>query len=169
MPTNHDHKMLTGFTQEAQSCLPTIRAGIESFLHEAHQNEALEAAYQHVHAIKGAAEMLELVSLSQMASYIQEMIGEIVSQPRQVEPTRGACLRHAIDQLEQYLTHWLSDESHAQVCVSEVVEAFHSFKGLSAAGDHAVVSEVCSAPQMLAAPTASDNVGLSAEASDPVF
>jgi chemotaxis protein histidine kinase CheA len=79
MPTKLDHKMLTGFTQEAQSYLPTIRAGLESFLHEAHQNEALEAAYQHVHAIKGAAEMLELVVLSQVTSYIQEMLGEIVA------------------------------------------------------------------------------------------
>ena len=75
MPTKLDHKMLTGFTQEAQSYLPTIRAGLESFLHEAHQNEALEAAYQHVHAIKGAAEMLELIVLSQVTSYIQEMLG----------------------------------------------------------------------------------------------
>ena len=68
MPTNLDHKMLTGFTQEAQSYLPKIRAGIESFLHEAHQNEALEAAYQHVHTIKGASEMLELVVLSQASN-----------------------------------------------------------------------------------------------------
>src|SRR5215813_8339786 len=169
MPTNLDRKMLTGFTQEAQSYLPKIRAGIESFMHEAHQNEALEAAYQHVHAIKGASEMLELVVLSQVTSYIQEMIGEIVSQPRQVEPTRGACLRHAINQLEQYLTHWLSDESRAQVCVSEVVEAFRSFKGLSATGEQAVVSEVCSAPRVLEAPPASANVDLSAEASAPVL
>ena len=127
MPTNLDHKMLTGFIQETQSYLPKIRAGIESFRNEAHQNEAVEAAYQHVHAIKGAAEMLELVALSQMTSYIHEMFGEIVSQPGQVEPTCGACLRHAINQLEQYLTYWLSDESRAQVCVSEVVEAFRSF------------------------------------------
>jgi hypothetical protein len=42
MPTNLDHKMLTGFTQEAQSCLPTIRAGIESFLHEAQGAALLE-------------------------------------------------------------------------------------------------------------------------------
>src|SRR5262249_58277036 len=118
MPTNLDHKMLTGFTQEAQSYLPKIRAGIESFLHEAHQNEALEAAYQHVHAIKGAAEMLELVVLSQVTSYIQEMLGEIVSQPRQVEPTRGSCLRHAINHLQQYLDHRLSDPTRAPPCLT---------------------------------------------------
>lgn len=169
MPTNLDHKILTGFTQETQSYLPTIRAGIESFLHEAHQSEALEAAYQHVHAIKGAAEMLELVVLSQTTSYIEEMLGEIVSQSGQVEPTRGACLRHAIDQLEQYLTYWLSDEGRAQVCVSEVVKAFRSFRGLPAAGDQAAVVEVCSASQIPADPTASAQVAHSAEASVPVL
>jgi len=169
MPTKLDHKMLTGFTQEAQSYLATIRVGIESFLHEAHQNKALEAAYQHVHAIKGAAEMLELVVLSQMTSYLKEMIGEIVSQPKQVEPTRGTCLRHAIDQLEQYLAHWLSDESRAQLCVSEIVKAFRSFKGLSAAGDQTAVAEVGSTPQVLVEPTASANVALSAQASAPVL
>src|SRR5215813_11253978 len=169
MPTNLDHKMLTGFTQEAQSYLPAIRAGIESFPQEAYQNEALEAAYQHVHAIKGAADMLELVALSQVTSYIQEMLGEIVSQPRQVGPTRGTCLRHAINHLEQYLAHWLSDESRAQVCVSEIVKAFRSFKELSAAGDQAAVAEVCSAPQVLAEPTATANVVLSAETSAPVL
>ena len=60
MPTNLDHKILTGFTQEAQSYLPKIREGIESFLHDTQQKAALEAACQHVHAIKGASEMLEL-------------------------------------------------------------------------------------------------------------
>src|SRR5262245_40010448 len=169
MPTKLDHKMLTGFTQEAQSYLPTIRAGIESFQHEAHQNEALEAAYQHVHAIKGAAEMLELVVLSQVTSHIQEMLGEIVSQPGQVEPTRDTCLCHAINHLEQYLAHWLSDESRAQVCVNEIVTAFRSFKGLSAAGDQAAVAEVCSAPQVLAEPTAAANVALNAETSVPAL
>src|SRR5262245_51271679 len=169
MPTKLDHKMLTGFTQEAQSYLPTIRAGLENFLHETHQNEALEAAYQHVQAIKGAAEMLELVVLSQVTSYIQEMLGEIVSQPRQVESTRSTCLRHAINHLEQYLAHWLSDESRVQVCVIEIVKAFHSLKDLSAAGDQAAVAEVCSAPQVLAEPTASANLALSAETSAPVL
>jgi chemotaxis protein histidine kinase CheA len=168
MPTNLDHKILTGFTQETQSYLPTIRAGIESFLHETHQSEALEAAYQHVHAIKGAAELLELVVLSQMTSYLEEMIGEIVSQSGQVEPPRGACLRHAIDQLEQYLTYWLSDEGGAQVCVSEVAKAFRSFRGLPAAGDQEAVAEVCSAPQVLAEPTVATQVAGSAEASVPV-
>jgi len=55
MPINFDHKMLTGFTQEAQSYLPKIREGIEAFLHETHQREALEAACQQVHALKGAS------------------------------------------------------------------------------------------------------------------
>src|SRR5262249_8174713 len=169
MPTNLDRKMLTGFTQEAQSCLPKIRAGIESFLHEAHQNEALEAAYQHVRTIKGASEMLELAVLSQVSSYIQEMLGEVVSQPSQVEPARGACLRHVIHQFEQYLEHWLSDESRAQGCVSEIVKAFRDFKGLSAAGDRTAVAEVCRTPHVLAGPTASANDALSTETSVPVL
>ena len=93
MPTNLDHKILTGFTQEAQSYLPKIREGIESFLHDTQQNAALEAACQHVHAIKGASEMLELLVLSQVTSYIQEMLGKMVVVPGQVEPHTRTCLR----------------------------------------------------------------------------
>src|SRR5262245_10519466 len=97
MQTNLDHKILTGFTQEAQSSLPKIREDIESFLHDAQQSAALEAACQDVHVIKGASEMLELAVLSHVTSYIQEMLGEMVTGPGQVEPTRGACLRHAVN------------------------------------------------------------------------
>src|SRR5262245_37929390 len=142
MPTNLDHKILTGFTQEVQSSLPKIRESIESFLHDAQQNAALEAACQDVHVIKGASEMLELAVLSQVTAYIQEMLGEMVAGPGPVEPTRGACLRHAVNQLEQYLAHWLSDESRTRVCISEIIKAYRRFKGLPAAGDLMAVAEL---------------------------
>ena len=93
--------------------------------------------------------MLELAGLSQVTSYIQEMLGKMVVEPGQVEPTHAAGLRHAVNQLEQYLGHWLSDESRARVCVSEIVKAFRRFKA-PATGDLAAVAELCTAPQVLA-------------------
>ena len=168
MPTNLDHKILTGFTQEAQSNLPKIREGIESFLHDTQQQAALEAVCQHVHVIQGASEMLELACLSQVTSYIQEMLGEMVVVPGQVEPAHAACLRHAVNQLEQYLAHWLSDEGRAWVCMSEIIKAFRRFKGLPATGDLAAVAALCTEPRVLAEPAASANVALSAEASAPL-
>ena len=165
MPTNLDHKILTGFTQEAQSYLPKIREGIESFLHDTQQKAALEEACQHVHTIKGASEMLELAGLSQVTSYIQEMLGAMGVEPGQVEPTHTTCLRHAVNQLEQYLGHWISDESRARVCVSEIVKAFRRFKGLPATGDLVAVAELCAASRELAGAAASASLALGAEGS----
>jgi chemosensory pili system protein ChpA (sensor histidine kinase/response regulator) len=165
MPANLDHKILTGFTQEAQSYLPKIREGLESFLHDTQQKAALEAACQHVHVIQGASEMLELAGLSRVTSYIQEMLGEMVVVPGQVEPTHEACLRQAVDQLEQYLVHWIADESRARVCMSEIVKAFRRLKGLPATGDLAAVAELCAAPRVLDGSAASASIVPSAEVS----
>src|SRR5262245_56773479 len=92
----------------------------------------------------------------------------MVTGPGQVEATRGACLRHAVNQLEQDLAQWLSDEGRAWVCMSEIIKAFRRFKGLPATGDLTTVAELCTEPRVLAEPAASANVVLSAEASAPL-
>ena len=55
MPTNIESKMLHGFAKEAESALSKIREGIESFLRDPNQHEALEDAYQCMQSIKDAS------------------------------------------------------------------------------------------------------------------
>jgi chemosensory pili system protein ChpA (sensor histidine kinase/response regulator) len=159
--------MLTGFAQEARSYLPHIRAGIESFLHDAHEPAVLEDAYQHVHWLKGAAEMLELAVLSQMTSAIEEMVGEVATGSSPLEPIRAACLQQAVHQLEDYLEHWLSDDSRAQVCALEIDAAFRRFQGLASPDDQAASADTSTVPDALATPTASEPVSPRATTSAP--
>ena len=142
MPTNIDPKMLHGFAQEAESSLSKMREGIESFLRDPNQHEALEDAYQCMQSIKDASEMLGLQVLSDLTLRLEEIVEDIATAPLPLHETRSPWLRRALDQLEGYLASALSDDGQAQGAVIEMVRAFRRFKGLPESGDKAAVQEI---------------------------
>ena len=142
MPTNIDPKMLHGFAQEAESSLSKMREGIESFLRDPNQHEALEDAYQCMQSIKDASEMLGLQVLSDLTLRLEEIVEDIATAPLPLHETRRPWLRRAVDQLEGYLASALSDDGQAQGAVIEMVRAFRRFKELPESGDKAAVQEI---------------------------
>jgi purine-binding chemotaxis protein CheW len=142
MTTNLDKKMLDGFTREVHSCLPQVRASIDSLQTDTPQGEGLQEAVRDVHTIQGAAAMLGLSALSHMASYIEETLTENVTGKGQRDAACSIWLHYALDKLEQYLESLLVDDGGQQAIVTDVVQAFRRFKSLPAADDAAVVAAI---------------------------
>src|SRR5262245_24501681 len=167
MPTNIDPKMLHGFAKEAESSLPKIREGIESFLRDPNQREALEDAYQCMQSIKDASEMLGLQVLSDLILCLEEMVEDSATAPLPLHEARSPWLRQAVDQLEGYLASALSNDGQNQVAVIEIVRAFRRFKELPDSGDKAAVQEILGVEVDMPAPTAPAPDSSAATASAP--
>jgi chemotaxis protein histidine kinase CheA len=141
MPINIDHKRLRGFMQEAGSSLSKIREGIESFLRDPKQQEALEDAYQCMQSIKDASEMLGLQVLSDLTLRLEEIVEDIATAPIPLHETRSPWLRRAVDQFEGYL---------ASACLTmgkprsrdRDGTGLPGFKELPESGDKAAVQEI---------------------------
>ena len=69
-----DHGILLGFIGEAQSYIPAIRVGIAAFCEDRARLEIVQQAYRHVHTIHGAALMIGLEDLSELAVEIENAL-----------------------------------------------------------------------------------------------
>jgi len=159
--------MLHGFAKEAESALSKIREGIESFLRDPNQHEALEDAYQCMQSIKDASEMLGLQVLSDLILCLEEMVEDLATAPLPLHGTRRTWLRQAVEQLEGYLVSALSDDGQAQGDVIEMVRAFRRFKELPESGDKAAVQEILGVDVDMPASTAPAPVSSAPTASAP--
>src|ERR1043166_6360541 len=101
MPTNIDPKMLHSFANEAESSLSKMREGIESFLRDPNQHEALDDAYQCMQSLKDASEMLGLQVLRDLILCLEEMVEDLATAPLTLHETCSPWLRRAVDQLEK--------------------------------------------------------------------
>ncbi|MCA9968015.1 MAG: Hpt domain-containing protein, partial [Anaerolineales bacterium] len=73
-----DHEVLSGFIEEAQSYLPTVREGIRRFQQDRTKTADLEDARRYVHTVKGAASMVGLNGLSHIAYFMEDSMEEVV-------------------------------------------------------------------------------------------
>jgi len=160
--------MFNGFAKEAESSLAKIREGIESFLRDPNQHEALEDAYQCMQSIKDASEMLGLQVLSDLILCLEEMVEDIATAPLPLHETRSTWLRRAVDQLEGYRASALSDDGQAQGAVIEMVRAFRRFKELPESEDQAAVQEILGVEVDMPASTAPASGSSAPTASAPV-
>jgi purine-binding chemotaxis protein CheW len=146
MARNLDQKMLTGLSKEVRSYLPMIREGIESFQHDVTQREAMVEALRYVHTIKGASAMIGISVLSQVTSYIEDMLEEIVARQDPMDPAQGTWLCHTVDLIEHNLESLLSGGESEQEIILEVEQAVRRFKGLPEAGDAEAVAMASAGP-----------------------
>jgi purine-binding chemotaxis protein CheW len=140
MARNLDQKMLTGLSKEVRSYLPMIREGIESFQHDVTQREAMAEALRYVHTIKGASAMIGISVLSQVTSYIEDMLEEIVARQGPMDPAQGTWLCHTVDLIDHNLESLLSGGESEQEIILEVEQSVRRFKGLPEAGDAEAVA-----------------------------
>lgn len=152
MATNLDPKMLTGFAQEVHSALTTVREGVESFIQDPSQREALEDAYQHMQSVKDAAAMLGLPVLSHLIACVEEMVEEVATEPLPLSERHCTTLRHAVGHLEDYLTSSLAGDGQEQAAVITILLAYRRFKNLPEHGDQAAVTELLGEVVALPAP-----------------
>ena len=142
MPRNLDPKMLERFAQTVQISLPKICSSIESYLQDDTQREALEDAYQDMHPIKDAAEMLEFLALSQIASYVEEMIEDIATGRSPTETRQRSYLLDTATSMQRYIESLVAADGQESVIMATAVKAFRRFKELPEDGDEAAVQEL---------------------------
>jgi chemosensory pili system protein ChpA (sensor histidine kinase/response regulator) len=137
-----DKEVLVGFIEEAQSYLPAILQGIETFRADPTKLGGLEEAHRHAHTIKGAASMVGLSGLSHIAYHVEEALEEIGAGQLAMDDETSALLRKTITQIEGYLDGVLSGTLRERPLVAEVIRAYRRLRGLPAEEDEAAVEEV---------------------------
>jgi purine-binding chemotaxis protein CheW len=114
MSANLDKKMLSGFSREVKSYLPSIREGIEHFQKDSSQNEVLEDTLRYIHTIKGASALMGLAALSQIAAYIEDLLKEVMSNCTCLDEIHNQWLMFTIDQIDPYLECLLNGDGENQ-------------------------------------------------------
>lgn len=155
MATNLDPTMLTGYAQEMRNALTTIREGVESFVRDPNQHEALEDAYQCTQSIKDAAAMLGLPVLSHLVACVEEMVEEIATEPLPLSAGHSTALQHAANSLEHYVTSMLAGEGQDQAAVVALLVSYRRFKVLPESGDQAAIAALLGEAVGLPTPSAS--------------
>lgn len=120
MAANLDKKMLNGFSREVKSYLPSIREGIENLLSDSSQHDTLEETLRYIHTIKGASALMGLLSLSQVTSYIEELLEGIASGSVSLEASHNQWLSFTIERIDPYLECLLNGEGENQNLIDEI-------------------------------------------------
>jgi purine-binding chemotaxis protein CheW len=122
MSANLDKKMLDGFSREVKSYLPLILKGIENFQNDPSHHETLDDAIRYVHTIRGASALMGLVALSQIATYVEGLLEEIISGSTDLDTLRNQWIVLTIEQINPYLQCLINGEGENQ----EIIELIES-------------------------------------------
>ncbi len=107
-----DSEFLQAFIEEAESYLPTIRGGILIYLQEGKIFGELEQSMRQLHTIKGAAAMIGLDDIGNLAAGLQDIITDTISNKIPLTPDLPPKMLDMLAQIEEFLlTARLADES----------------------------------------------------------
>ena len=98
-----DHNILLGFVEEAQSYTPTIRQGIIAFRADARRRDEIQQAYRQIHTIKGAALMIGLFELGEIAGQIEAALEPLANGKGSLETQTSISLLVRLDEVENLL------------------------------------------------------------------
>ncbi len=121
-------ELLTGFSAEVKSYLPKIQAALEEYQRRPQQTELLTEAQRHVRTLKGAAAVVGLTPLGDIAISFAEILARLA--PGQA-PFSGAVLG-ALNQLLIQLDHYLdASVAGAQDPPVELAQALRALRNLT--------------------------------------
>ncbi|MDH3600816.1 MAG: chemotaxis protein CheW [Candidatus Tectomicrobia bacterium] len=151
MVTNLNKKMLTGFSHEVRSYLPSIRKDIEGYRHNASQSNGLEEALRHLHTIKGASALMGLFTLSRLTTCVQELLENVLAGQAPLDGAHETWLSHTIDRIEPYLDALLDGDTDDQELMEEIEQSYSALRAGSAGQsvDTSVADEAPDAASML--------------------
>ena len=98
-----DHTILLGFVQEAQSYTPTIQRGIIEFHQDATRLDEIQQAYRQVHTIKGAALMIGMEDLSEIAEELENTLEKFSNGDGAINAEQATFLLAQLEQIESLL------------------------------------------------------------------
>jgi chemosensory pili system protein ChpA (sensor histidine kinase/response regulator) len=106
--------ILLTFVEEAQSYIPTVRQDIIAFQQEQSNVEAVQQAYRQIHTIHGAALMIGLAELSDLAGSVENALEKYQEGEVALDYTEAGAMLEQVDQIEVLLAH-SADELRAAV------------------------------------------------------
>jgi chemotaxis signal transduction protein/HPt (histidine-containing phosphotransfer) domain-containing protein len=128
MPINLDKKMLHGFSQEVKSYLPSIREGIAAFDGNPNSGDSLSEALRYIHTIKGASALMGLSALSQIASYVEELLEDIIAGNTCLDSPQNQWLNLTIAQLDPYLEQLLNGKGESKEIIALIEKEYIQLK-----------------------------------------
>jgi chemosensory pili system protein ChpA (sensor histidine kinase/response regulator) len=98
-----DPSILLGFIEEAQSYMPTIRAGIVAFQNDDSRREEIQLSYRQIHTVKGAALMIGLYDLAELAGEIENVLEPLSDDDGTLEKQTSLLLLTRLEQIADTL------------------------------------------------------------------
>lgn len=140
-----DRELLAGFVAEVRGYLPRIREGIDAWRRGAPADEALEEAHRFTHSIKGAAAMIGLGVLSQIANLLEEALEEAASGGVASGGEAASALGAGVAGIESYLEGLVGGRPADRAHLAEAVRAFRRLRGAPEGDDEAEVEHLLAA------------------------
>ncbi len=140
-----DRDLLAGFVAEVRGYLPRIREGIDAWRRGAPADEALEEAHRFTHSIKGAAAMIGLGVLSQIANLLEEALEEAAGGGVASGGEAAAALGAGVAGIESYLEGLAGGRPADRAHLAEAVRAFRRLRGAPEGEDEAEVERLLAA------------------------
>lgn len=118
-----DNELLRSFAQEAKSYLPEIIRSIFDFHNDPTRIDRLEVAHRHVHTIKGAARMVGLEPLSNIAAALEDSFESIAAGNILSDQETVLTLSKSVNAIESYLDAGIDNFREDCIELSEALEA----------------------------------------------
>jgi chemosensory pili system protein ChpA (sensor histidine kinase/response regulator) len=144
MPSNIDPQMLDKLLMTIRSFVSVVLSGIETFLLNREEHEALEDAYQNIHQIIDVASMINLDSVCYIATSISEMIENLASESDSLETEQENHLVAIVNLLEPYLNSIQNGNDLGEEILIEAIQHYRRFKNLPQIDDSRVIEEIIS-------------------------
>ncbi|HWX40105.1 MAG TPA: Hpt domain-containing protein, partial [Blastocatellia bacterium] len=131
-----DKELLAGFVAEARGYLPVILRAISAFRANPGDQQSLEPAQRLAHTIKGAASMVGLSALSQVAGYVEQSIDRAIAAATGWSEAAFGMLRDLVGVVERYLQGILEGVVDEDALVAEAAGIHHRLQALVVSGSN---------------------------------
>ena len=95
-------EIIEGFIEEVGTYLPLMFSCINKLKNDASQLDILKNLYRLIHTIKGAASMVDLQQLSGLASYMEEILENVIENNLLLTPELLEAFQEAVKQITYY-------------------------------------------------------------------
>ena len=141
-----DREVLLGFVEEARGYLPRILDGIDRLHRGTASDEQLEETHRLTHSIKGAASMLGMPVLANIAYLLEEAIEQVASGELIPDGDTAEALMDTSAAIGRYLDQMLAGHVDERALMTRVVKSFRRLRSLPEAGDEVEIDRLCPAP-----------------------
>jgi chemosensory pili system protein ChpA (sensor histidine kinase/response regulator) len=131
-----DKELLAGFVAEARGYLPVILRAISAFRANPADQQSLEPAQRLAHTIKGAASMVGLSALSQVAGYVEQSIDRAIAAATGWSEAAFGMRRDLVGVVDRYLQGILEAVVDEDALVAEAAGIHDRLQALVVSGSN---------------------------------